>query len=153
MPVLLASPKWCHFGPSSLPPEWHHVLFTFWKNEPISLQTLRKTVGEIDTSKQIMTHFRLDRFHFRFDAIPAVLPEVQRQCRERGQHCRRTRLSSKLGRFISVTKKAYIYKTSCLTKGMGEFYSKKVFQGWLLYLNIPRNPEEISKILGICGKI
>ena len=29
MPVLLASPKWCHYGPASLPPEICHVLFTF----------------------------------------------------------------------------------------------------------------------------
>ncbi len=30
--VLLASPKWGHFGPVSLPPAWRHVLFTFRNN-------------------------------------------------------------------------------------------------------------------------
>ena len=28
MPVLLACPRWRHFGPASLPPEWCHLLFT-----------------------------------------------------------------------------------------------------------------------------
>jgi hypothetical protein len=42
MPVLLA-PKWRHFGPANLPPEWHHVMFTFKNNYPISLQTLGVT--------------------------------------------------------------------------------------------------------------
>jgi hypothetical protein len=28
-PVLLAYPRWCHFGPACLPPEWCHFLFTY----------------------------------------------------------------------------------------------------------------------------